>query len=67
MIAYDRTGHRLGYGAGYYDRFLAGKIGVRKIGVAFSCQEVEEIPADANDVGMDVIVTEKGILRFTLP
>lgn len=67
VIAYDRSGHRLGYGAGYYDRFLAAHPGLRKIGVAFSCQEAAAIPADANDVGMDIIVTEKGILRCNLP
>jgi 5-formyltetrahydrofolate cyclo-ligase len=63
MIAFDSTGHRLGYGAGYYDRFLKHHPGVVKIGVAFSCQEVDKIPADENDVSMDLIVTEKGIVR----
>jgi 5-formyltetrahydrofolate cyclo-ligase len=63
MIAFDDTGHRLGYGAGYYDRFLEHHPGLVKIGVAFSCQEVDEIPADDNDVSMDLIVTEKGIVR----
>ena len=63
MIAFDGTGHRLGYGAGYYDRFLQHYPGLVKIGVAFSCQEVEEIPADENDVSMDLIVTETGIFH----
>ncbi len=67
VIAYDRSGHRLGYGAGYYDRFLAAHPGLRKIGVAFTCQEAAAIPADANDVGMDIIVTEKGVLRCNPP
>jgi 5-formyltetrahydrofolate cyclo-ligase len=67
VIAYDRTGHRLGYGAGYYDRFLAAHPHLRKIGVAFSCQEAAAIPADTNDIGMDFIVTEKGIFRCILP
>lgn len=65
MIAYDSRGHRLGYGAGYYDRFLSRYPHMRKIGVAFSCQEVEAIPADGNDVCMDLIVTEKGVVRVT--
>ncbi|OPX66023.1 MAG: 5-formyltetrahydrofolate cyclo-ligase family protein [Methanoregulaceae archaeon PtaB.Bin009] len=61
MIAYDAKGHRLGYGAGYYDRFLSRYPHMRKVGVAFSCQEVDSIPADENDVCMDIIVTECGI------
>jgi 5-formyltetrahydrofolate cyclo-ligase len=62
LIAFDRQGHRLGYGAGYYDRFLSRHPWMRKIGVAFSCQEVPRIPADENDVSLDVIVTETGIV-----
>jgi 5-formyltetrahydrofolate cyclo-ligase len=65
MIAFDTTGHRLGYGAGYYDRFLRHLPGLMKIGVAFSCQEVDEIPTDENDVSMDLIVTEKGIFHYS--
>jgi 5-formyltetrahydrofolate cyclo-ligase len=63
VIAFDRKGHRLGYGAGYYDRFLSSHPHMRKIGVAFSCLEVPEIPGDENDVAMDLIVTEKGIIE----
>lgn len=64
LIAYDAQGHRLGYGAGYYDRFLIRHRHMQKIGIAFSCQEVDSIPADENDVCMDLIVTEKGITRI---
>jgi len=63
LIAFDRNGHRLGYGAGYYDRFLSGNPGLTKIGVAFSCQEVPETPADENDIAMDAIVTEHEVIR----
>jgi 5-formyltetrahydrofolate cyclo-ligase len=62
LIAFDRQGHRLGYGAGYYDRFLSRHPGMTKIGVAFSCQEVPRIPADENDVSLDIIVTETGVV-----
>jgi len=62
MIAFDRRGYRLGYGAGYYDRFLSSHPWMRKIGVAFSCQEVDAVPADENDVPMDLVVTEEGVL-----
>ena len=63
MLAFDHNGHRLGYGAGYYDRFLSCHPHMKKIGIAFSCLEVPEIPGDENDVAMDLIVTEKGIIE----
>jgi 5-formyltetrahydrofolate cyclo-ligase len=65
MLAFDRSGHRLGYGAGYYDRFLSGNRDTKKIGIAFSCQEVPSVPADENDIPMDIIVTEKEKIRCT--
>ena len=63
MLAFDAEGNRLGYGAGYYDRFLCRYPHPQKIGIAFSCQQAESIPTDQNDVKMDWIVTEKGTNR----
>jgi len=60
MLAFDRTGHRLGYGAGYYDRFLENNPHPLKIGLAFSCQETSALPSD--DIRMDVIITEDEII-----
>lgn len=62
LLAFDRAGHRLGYGAGYYDRFLSSNQQAKKIGAAFSCQEIVSVPADENDVAMDLIVTEREII-----
>jgi 5-formyltetrahydrofolate cyclo-ligase len=62
MLAFDKSGHRLGYGAGYYDRFLSKNPHLTKIGLAFSCQQVTGVPFDENDIRMDFIITEKGIL-----
>jgi 5-formyltetrahydrofolate cyclo-ligase len=62
MLGFDRTGGRIGYGAGYYDRFLSKNPGMRKIGIAFACQEVECLPVDENDIRMDIIITEDGIV-----
>ena len=62
MLGFDRTGGRIGYGAGYYDRFLAKNPDMVKIGVAFGCQEMEHLPVDENDIKMDLIVTEDGIV-----
>jgi len=65
MLAFDTTGNRLGYGAGYYDRFLSSHPAIRKIGLAFLCQETPEVPVEGNDIRMDYIVTEEGIIPCT--
>jgi 5-formyltetrahydrofolate cyclo-ligase len=62
MLGFDRTGGRIGYGAGYYDRFLSKNPGLKKIGVAFACQEFDGLPCDENDILMDYIITEDGIV-----
>lgn len=61
MLGFDRHGGRIGYGAGYYDRFLSKHPGLRKIGIAFACQEFDGLPVDENDIRMDYIITENGI------
>jgi 5-formyltetrahydrofolate cyclo-ligase len=62
MLGFDRKGGRIGYGAGYYDRFLSKNPNLRKIGIAFACQEAENLPVDENDMPMDFILTEDGIV-----
>jgi 5-formyltetrahydrofolate cyclo-ligase len=62
MLGFDRTGARIGYGAGYYDRFLEKFPDLRKIGIAFACQEMAHLPLDPTDVRMDHIITEEGIV-----
>ena len=64
-VGFDRAGRRLGRGKGYYDRLLTGVSGV-KIGVAFSWQIWPVLPAATNDVMMDIIVSESGIMRSSL-
>jgi 5-formyltetrahydrofolate cyclo-ligase len=64
-LAFDATGGRLGYGAGYYDRFLsrlsnAREVRARFVGVGFDVQLVEVVPMADHDVHLDVIVTESG-------
>jgi 5-formyltetrahydrofolate cyclo-ligase len=71
-VAFDRQGHRLGYGGGYYDRFLPDAPRAERIGIAFARQIVAAIPADPHDVTMDRIVTEQEIIvpagrRLSLP
>jgi len=62
MLGFDRAGGRIGYGAGYYDRFLEKYPGMRKIGIAFACQEFADLPIDENDIRMDLIITEDGVV-----
>ena len=62
MLGFDRAGGRIGYGAGYYDRFLSKNPGLRKVGIAFACQEVGSIPVDENDIRVDAVLTEDGIV-----
>jgi 5-formyltetrahydrofolate cyclo-ligase len=63
-IAFDAHGNRIGFGKGYYDRFLK-KIPkkVLKAGVAFECQMVPEIAAENHDINMDLVVTERAVIR----
>ena len=55
-IAFDRKGHRLGRGKGYYDRFLADTPYIYKIGVCFDFQKVDHVPHSAHDVRMDEVL-----------
>jgi 5-formyltetrahydrofolate cyclo-ligase len=68
LSAFDSKGNRIGYGAGHYDRAIdrLRKKGrhPRLIGIAFDCQEVASVPAEAHDVGLDAILTESGLRLF---
>lgn len=63
--AFDRLGYRLGYGGGFYDRLLnRRRPGVPAIGLAFSEQLVDSLPAEAHDQKLDGVVTDAGFIRF---
>ncbi|WP_116597342.1 5-formyltetrahydrofolate cyclo-ligase [Primorskyibacter marinus] len=65
LVAFTRTGDRLGYGGGFYDRTLEGLRAHRPtlaIGFAFSAQEATDLPLEPTDQKLDMIVTETGIL-----
>ncbi len=57
-LAFDRTGGRLGYGAGYYDRFLAAHAELRTIGYGASKYMVDHVPMTSTDVRLDGVATE---------
>lgn len=62
-IAFDREGHRIGYGFGFYDKFLAKVPKAVKIGLAFDFQVVDKIPKETHDVPVDFVVTEKEVVE----
>jgi 5-formyltetrahydrofolate cyclo-ligase len=69
LLAFDRMGRRLGYGAGYYDMALrdlrARSPAPFAIGVAFAAQEVDEVPTGPRDQTLDAVVTERQVHRCT--
>jgi 5-formyltetrahydrofolate cyclo-ligase len=67
LAAFDRLGHRIGYGAGHYDytfAHLRKAKAVIGIGVAFAVQEIEAVPALAHDVALDYVLTEARTFDF---
>lgn len=68
LAAFDARGHRIGYGAGYYDRAIerlkAEGHAPRLVAIAFDCQEVDQVPDQPHDVQLDEILTESGLRAF---
>jgi 5-formyltetrahydrofolate cyclo-ligase len=63
-VAFDRAGHRVGYGGGFYDRFLPRtRPDALAVAIAFALQVVEEVPRGGGDRGVDVVVTEDEVIR----
>lgn len=61
-VVFGRDGYRVGYGKGYYDKFLGRNSDIYKIGICFEQQLIDRVPRDEYDVQMDEIITEKTIL-----
>lgn len=67
LVAFDRSGRRLGYGGGFYDRtleLLRGKRATLAIGFAFAAQEAEGLPLEPTDQPLDMVATEKEVIAF---
>jgi 5-formyltetrahydrofolate cyclo-ligase len=67
LAAFDRAGHRIGYGAGHYDVTLAHLRKVKAIaaiGLAFAVQEIKNVPMQPHDVALDYVLTEKHAFDF---
>lgn len=61
-LAFDKKGVRLGYGKGYYDRFLADYKGI-KVGAVYDELLIDSLPANPSDIGVDYVITEKGVYK----
>ena len=64
LLAFDGSGHRLGYGGGFYDRTLA-QLKAPAIGIAYAGQEAASLPGDEHDRTLTMVLTEQGVRRFS--
>ena len=65
LLAFDRRGHRIGYGAGYYDMTIAGlraRKTVLAVGIAFAAQEIAQVPTTPRDARLDLVLTEHEVI-----
>ena len=66
-VAFSEEGYRLGYGLGFYDKLISRlrseRVNIRKIGLAYDFQIVDKIPKQEHDQRMDMIITEKKVIR----
>ncbi|MGA2815596.1 MAG: 5-formyltetrahydrofolate cyclo-ligase [Xanthobacteraceae bacterium] len=65
LVAFDRAGHRIGYGGGYYDRTIAqlrARKAVIAVGLAFATQEVPAVPTTPRDERLDLVLTEREVI-----
>jgi 5-formyltetrahydrofolate cyclo-ligase len=66
LLAFDRAGHRIGYGAGYYDMTIAAaraRRAVSAVGIAYAAQEIAAVPAGPRDEPLDVVLTEREVIE----
>jgi len=65
LLAFDRAGHRVGYGAGYYDMTIGRLRGMKPViamGIAYAAQEIDQVPATPRDAALDLVLTEREII-----
>jgi 5-formyltetrahydrofolate cyclo-ligase len=67
LLAFDRAGHRIGFGAGYYDMTitaLRAQKSITAVGIAFAAQEIPHVPATSRDARLDLVLTEREMTDF---
>ncbi len=65
LLAFDKSGHRIGFGSGYYDRTLRQLQEISEViavGVGYDFQQIDRIPSEPHDIKLDCVVTDKGVL-----
>lgn len=62
-IAFDEEGYRVGYGKGYYDRYLQDNEVAQKISLVLELQLIKQVPYDAYDIPVDLIITEQRVIN----
>jgi 5-formyltetrahydrofolate cyclo-ligase len=65
LLCFDRRGHRVGYGAGYYDMTIAALRAMKPVvavGIAFAAQEIDSVPITPTDARLDLVLTEKEVI-----
>jgi 5-formyltetrahydrofolate cyclo-ligase len=70
LLAFDRAGHRIGYGAGYYDMTISRLRALKSItaiGIAFAAQEIAEVPISPHDAALDFVLTENATIDCGAP
>ena len=61
-VAFNNSGNRIGFGAGYYDRYLTG-LQVLKVGLAYDFQILQKVPDESHDIALDIIITQTRVLN----
>src|ERR1044072_1443393 len=67
LLAFDRGGRRIGYGAGYYDMTVGGFRAMKQVvavGIAYAAQEIAEVPVTERDARLDLVLTERDVIDF---
>jgi len=65
LLAFDRNGHRVGYGAGYYDMTIAKFRALKRItavGIAYAAQQIDTVPVTPRDARLDLVLTERDVI-----
>ncbi len=65
-VVFGRKGYRIGYGGGYYDRFICKNKDINRIAIGYHMQLIEEVPRDSWDKKLHMLITEKEVLNFNI-